>query len=245
MTMWVDDQDQGDLSGPATGPEDEPTTDDDLLAPVGGAEEWTPEQGFPDSSMTVRIWVDADKRLTKVRISNRWRERAKGTTLSNMFDEAFVLATAALGTLFPTAERSPDTEPNESLSWESLDDVVAGIAEVSREQAALDADPASEMPSRWVGAPVEGHSANRMVAVRLSLHGRVEKVAFSDAWLNQSRVSEVCAAVMEAQAAALARFVPPVYEPGDRERLADRFRRLEERSAALLRRGPVAEGGSR
>jgi hypothetical protein len=84
-----------------------------------------------------------------------------------------------------------------------------------------------------------------MVAVRLSLHGRVEKVAFSDAWLNQSRVSEVCAAVMEAQAAALARFVPPVYEPGDRERLADRFRRLEERSAALLRRGPVAEGGSR
>lgn len=226
MTMWVDDA--------------------DLLAPIGEGEEWTPDQGYPDSSMSVRIWVDVDKRLTKVRISNRWRERAKGTTLSNMFDEAFVLANASIGSSLPQpADVDTAPETDEWLTWESMDAIVAAIDEVMRRQEALDAAPESEVPSRWVGNPVEGHSANQMVAVRLSLHGHLDKVAFGEEWLKQARVSEVCAAVMEAQAAALARFVPPVYEPGDRERLAGEYRRLEMRSAALLRRGPIAEGGSR
>lgn len=47
---------------------------------------------------------------------------------------------------------------------------------------------------------------------------------------------------MEAHRSAYAQFVPPVFEPGDRQRLADRFGRLREQSQALLAAQPPREG---
>jgi hypothetical protein len=58
-------------------------------------------------------------------------------------------------------------------------------------------------------------------------------------------VAEVCDAVLEAHRAAYAQFVPPVFEPGDRQRLADRYARLQNQSMALLAARPNPQGGSR
>lgn len=248
MSMWTDES-VGD--GPAdrmtTTDDGDAMAPDDLLVPTGAGEEWTPDQGYPDSSLSVRIWVDDDKRLTKVRISNRWRDRARGTSLSSMFDEAFLLANATLGSSTPpVGDVSDDGGPADALSWDSLDAILAETTRLTKEAAALDQLPPDEViPNRWVGSPVEGHSANQMVAVRLSIHGRTEKVAFSEQWLRQARVAEVCDAVLEAHRAAYAQFVPPVFEPGDRQRLADAYARLQNQSMALLAAPPAPQGGSR
>ena len=248
MSMWTDES-AGD--GPAdrmtTTDDGDAMAPDDLLVPTGAGEEWTPDQGYPDSSLSVRIWVDDDKRLTKVRISNRWRDRARGTSLSSMFDEAFLLANATLGSSTPPVGDVPDDGgPADALSWDSLDAILAETTRLTKEAAALDQLPPDEViPNRWVGSPVEGLSANQMVAVRLSIHGRTEKVAFSEQWLRQARVAEVCDAVLEAHRAAYAQFVPPVFEPGDRQRLADAYARLQNQSMALLAAPPAPQGGSR
>jgi hypothetical protein len=247
MSMWTDESSGGD--GP---PDQFATMDDDsdllapdeLLVPTGAGEEWTPDQGYPDSSLSVRIWVDDDKRLTKVRISNRWRDRARGTSLSSMFDEAFLLANATVGASVPLlGDIAGDGDAAAALSWDSLDAILAESSRLAAEAAALDELPADVVvPNRWVGAPVEACSHNQMVAVRLSLHGRTEKVAFSEQWLRQARVAEVCDAVLEAHRAAYALFVPPAFERGDRQRLADAYARLQNQSMALLAAPPTLQG---
>ncbi|NHB83728.1 hypothetical protein G7085_00780 [Tessaracoccus sp. HDW20] len=106
--------------------------DDDLLAPKGvatGAEDddadefagdWQPAHGFPDTRRAVRIWVDEDtRRLRRVRLSTRWRERLGTARLEDAFAEAFFLANARVGGIddlaAPTIEvpegirRSPGT----------------------------------------------------------------------------------------------------------------------------------------
>jgi hypothetical protein len=238
MSMWTDESavDRPDDQLLATEDDSDLHAADDLLVATGDAGGWTPEQGYPDSSRSVRIWVDDNKRLAKVRISNRWRDRARGTSLSSMFDEAFLLANATLGSsALPFDGVSEDRQPAAALSWDSLDAILAETTRLATDAEALDQLPPDQVvPSRWVGSPVEAYSSSQMVAVRLSLHGRTEKVAFSEQWLRQARVAEVCDAVLEAHRAAYARFVPPVFEPGDRQRLADRYARLQNQSMALI-----------
>ena len=244
MSIWMGESADDRVDEPLADIDEADPGTDDLLAPVGAGEQWTPEQGYPDSSLSVRIWVDENLRLTKVRISNRWRDRAKGTSLSSMFDEAFLFANASIGssTSPVTAPASPD-QASATLTWQSLDEILAETVRLNQEAARLDALPYAEVvPNRWVGNRVEGLSANQMVAVLLSIHGRTERIAFSEPWLRQARVAEVCEAVMEAHRSAYAQFVPPVFEPGDRQRLADRFGRLREQSQALLAAQPPREG---
>ncbi len=245
MSTWMDESMSDGYE--ATEPAESEAATDELLAPIGAGEQWTAEQGYPDSSLSVRIWVDDDKRLTKVRISNRWRDRAKGTSLSSMFDEAFLLANATLASSTPP-QFGADAPAGQgaALSWDSLDAILSESAQLDQEAARLDALPPDQVvPNRWQGNQVEGLSANQMVAVLLSIHGRTERVVFSEQWLRQARVSEVCEAVMEAHRQAYARFVPPVFEAGDHQRLADRYARLQDQSMALLGARPAQQGGPR
>ena len=110
MSMWIDETSGDGLTDqlPATG-DDQSHPDDDLLVPTGAGEEWTPDQGYPDSSLSVRIWVDDDRRLTKVRISNRWRDRARGTSLSSM-DPKYTTPSGvgSVGTDGPITDRGED-----------------------------------------------------------------------------------------------------------------------------------------
>ncbi len=248
MSMWLDppDADAADGLGAGLGvPFDAPAAEgmdsEDLLAPLGDDVPWTPDQGYPDSSQSVRIWVDEDRRLAKVRISNRWRERAKGTSLSSMFDEAFLLATAQLGdestALMPAdADAGSKPEPVEPLSWDSVFDALRRADEIQAKYAELDAKPQDEVrQSRWTGSEAVGVSDNRMVQVTLDLHGMTRQVQFQETWLQQSRVSEICDAVMQAHRAAYAAHQPPTLEHGDYMVLAIEAHRASEHVMAVMR----------
>ena len=244
MSMWMDEPS-------ADGFEDNPLAaglapEDDLLAAQGEGESWDPSQGYPDSTLSVRIWVDEDKRLTDVQISNRWRERARGTSLSSMFDEAFLLANASIGGGAPPDVwgEDPAETGSDLLTWESLAAIQEQTQEVVEEAAKLDANPDSVTPARWEGKPAEGYSRNRKVQVRLTVHGQTEKVTFDEQWLSESRVSQVRDAVREAHEDAYAAFVAPVFVPGDRERLACQLNLLHHRASALISRGSELQEGS-
>lgn len=238
MSIWSD-QTGFDLFGadqPGDSSDEFDGTDFGLEIPQQGDSGWTPGDGYPDSTGSVRIWVDDDLRLTKVVVSNRWRERRRGTSLSSMFDEAFLLAHARLGVASdPVIPREGKTP---TLSAEALSEFQEQSFEAAEEAARLDALPADEVrPSRWQGTPVEGVSNNRMVTARLNLFGHTEQTLFDEEWLAQSRVSQLCEAVMEAHQDAYSRFQPPVFEPGERELLAQRFDRLSSDLLAMIKQG--------
>ncbi len=250
MSMWLDPPDAAADDGlgaglglPYSTTGAEGSDSDDLFVPVGEGETWSPDQGYPDSSQSVRIWVDENKRLSNVHISNRWRDRAKGTSLSSMFDEAFLLATAQLaddesGVLPADLDTQPEPTSTEPLTWDSVDEALKRIDQLQAKMAALEAKPEAEVePSRWVGAEVVGDSNNRMVQVSLDIHGRTKQVHFNEPWLMQSRVSEVRDCVMQAHQAAYKAFQPPTFEYGEHMRLAVEAHRLTEQTMALMRQG--------
>ncbi len=234
MSMWSD-EDSAELFAPTEGsdlPLGELGLDRLPSAPSG----WTPADGFPDSTGSVRVWVDETRRLTNVVVSNRWRERSKGTTLASMFDEAFLLAQARLGVPAPVEPAQPSRVP--PLSWDSLAEMRLRSFEIDEERARLDSLPKSELRvSRWVGEPVEGDSSNQMVVVRLNIFGLTEQVRFDEDWVASSRVAQVCEGVMEAHQDAYSRYVPASYELGDRDRLSHRSRELSTTLLAMVKRG--------
>jgi hypothetical protein len=230
MGMWSDPID-GFAPGPADDGPGGTFADVGVDVPRAGGRGWTLADGFPDTSGSLRIWVDDDRRLTKVVVSNRWRERGKGTTLASMFDEAFLLAQARLG-VPPAPSVPPEHSVAPELSWEALAEAQEQSFEIAEEEQRLGAMPEDQLrPNRWVGTSVQGVSANQMVTVTLDIFGLTESVRFDDMWVAQARVAQVCDGVMEAHQDAYSRFRPPVYEDGDRERLA---RRADALSGALL-----------
>lgn len=236
MGMWSDPTDAF-APGLTDGGPVEAFSDVGVDVPRAGGSGWTIADGFPDTTGSLRIWVDDDRRLIKVLVSNRWRERAKGTTLATMFDEAFLLAQARLGVPpAPSVPPEPRTVP--TLSWEALAELQEQSFEIAEEEKRLGGLSEDEIrPNRWVGTPVQGVSENQMVTVSLDIFGLTEHVRFDDLWVAQSRVSQVCDGVMEAHQDAYSRFRPPVYEYGDRERLARRSEALSGSLLAMVKQG--------
>lgn len=239
MSIWSDES-GSDAFDPnesfGEGSEYEPE-ESGIEQPQPTASTWTPADGYNDSTGCVRIWVDDNRRLTKILISNRWRERSRGTSLSSMLDEVFLMAQAriAVGAQFA---HEPEPERVPPLSWEALAELQQQSFEIAEESARLDALPPDQVQeNRWEGTKVEGVSSNRMVRARLNIFGLTEQVTFDSAWLNQSRVSQVCESVMEAHRDAYARYREPVFQPGDREQLAARSDRVQASLMAMMKHG--------
>ncbi len=201
--------------------------------------------GFSDSSGTVRVWLDAGRRLVQVRISNRWRERARGTSLTRMFDEAFLVANALGAGLALPASDAPATALGSALGWDTLQEIHDRTTNVLEKAARLDHGPEAPEPARWEGRGADGTSRNHMVQVYLSVHGSTESVWLDDGWLADAKVAEICDAVQEAHQDAYASFVPPTYVPGDHERLAVELEALQQETLALLHQGSGRQEGLR
>lgn len=214
----------------------EAVDDDELLAPLGMgtdpidddddddlAGEWQPAHGFPDTRRAVRIWVDEDtRRLRKVRLSTRWRDRLGTAKLDDAFAEAFFLANARVGDVpnltVPPIEPGP-TDPD--LTWEDHARVSEQIQVLLERATALANRPADEI--RWAdfdGTPATGSSSRGTVTVTLSLAGLTDSVKFDKTWLSKARMGDVAEAVMQAHERAYANYRPPVFVPGDHEELA-------------------------
>lgn len=208
--------------------------DDELLAPPGvcdnaaddteeAAGEWTSAHGFPDTRRAVRIWVDEDtRRLKRVRLSTRWRDRLGNHRLEDAFAEAFFLANARVGdvpVLTPPAIEVPDGDP--TLTWEDQPRLLERIEELVERSVELQNRPAEQI--RWAdfqGTAVSASSAHGHVSVTLSLAGLTDSVEFDKAWLRQARMGEIAEAVQNAHERAYARYEPPVFIPGEHEELA-------------------------
>lgn len=234
MSMWSD-EDASDLFA-MDDADSLPTGDIGLGLQHSVPSGWSPNDGYPDGTGSVRIWVDEDRHLTKVVVSNRWRDRARGTTLSSLFEEAFLLAQARLGIPRAVPSESPPRIP--PLSWESLAEMRLRSLEIDEERARLDNLSDSQMRvSRWVGQATQGVSDNQMVTITLNIFGLTQSVQFDEAWVAQSRVSQICEGVMQAYRDASARHTPATYELGDREMLARRSRALRSTLLAMVKQG--------
>lgn len=245
MSVWSDDSGD-DIFDPSAPFQSAPAPSTDGVEPAPEVADidpnvpWSPAQGYPDSTGSVRVWLDENRRLTQVRVSNAWRDRARGTTLSSMFDEAFLLAQAQAGqAVDPPKDPMADLPATKTtLSWDSLEALNERAERLDEEYERIDRLPEDQIKqSAWVGTPVEGSSENRMVTVRLNLYGLTEQVVFEETWLKGSRVSQVIDGVMEAHQAAYAAFVPPQFELGDRERLAVQAANVRDEAMAVIRRG--------
>lgn len=227
--------------------------DDEFLAPVAydshghddseveaDDEEWEHAQGFPCTRRAIRIWVDEDtRRLTRVRLSTRWRERTAGRQLSDSFTEAFFLANARVGNNLPVAP-SLQPEPSSDLdhTWENFQDLQDRAAELMERSDELAARPPHEV--RWAdlsGNRATAVSSNGHVRVTLGLGGLTETVEFSTTWLQKARSSEIADAVMSAHHKAYERYVPPVFIPGEHEELAAELAQVQADMQAMMARG--------
>lgn len=186
--------------------------------------EWNPALGYPDTRRVVRIWVDDDtRRLTKVRLSPRWRERLGTHRLEDAFAEAFLLANARLGEVPALTVPEPaEPEIDPALTWDDLPRIQEQVNALLEQAADLIRTPPEDIVwADFTGQQVSGTAARGNVTVILSLAGTTESVRFDRSWLAGARMNEVADAVLSAHGNAYARYVAPTFIPGDHELLAD------------------------
>ncbi|WP_296137737.1 hypothetical protein [uncultured Tessaracoccus sp.] len=214
--------------------------DDEMLAPPGSTVTeappsdvigpWRFSHGFTDSRQAVRIWVDEETRqLQRAKLSPRWRERLAGHSLSEALHEAFFVASIRVGES-RNLER-PEPEPVESDFDGPFEDLVERYHELLERRDELDARAPENV--RWadfVGERTTASDRGGRVTVHLSLAGLTEKVTFDKTWLASAENADIVGRLLEAHRKAYVAYVPPTFVPGEREELADEFRKL---SAAL------------
>lgn len=214
--------------------------DDDDDAPTEVEGQWQFEQGFPDARRAVRVWVDEhSRRVKRVRMSPRWRERLAGRSLDQAFGEAFFLANARLGdeVRLPEPEiAEPAGDP--SLTWTDYDRILGRIQELVDRAEELFALPPDEV--RWAdfrGTAAVASSAHGNVTVTLSLAGLTDSVHFERAWVAKARMSEITDAVMSAHEKAYAKYVAPVFVPGEHEELAQELAGARASLQSIMMKG--------
>lgn len=196
---------------------DESCADAESLGSFGPGDEDDPldlddvdDGGFGDG--VVRIWVDDDGRLEKVRVSPYWFKKLQGSdTLAGSFNQAFHVAGMRLAS--PTEAELPDFDeelgelPEPTL--ENLRIVRLMIEENSRliTAAAEEAAQRHAVPQRRLTGRHEG------ATVVLDADGRPSEVRFDEAWLDDIQVGPLANAVMHAANKAYAKRVPFESDP--------------------------------
>ncbi|CAI9407891.1 hypothetical protein [Aestuariimicrobium sp. T2.26MG-19.2B] len=208
--------------------------DDEVDVLAEGRGPWEPSHGFPDGYGVVRVWVDDDKRITKVRLSPSWREKSGRTPLVMAFASSFTYINSYGRDDSPSDLLQVDEgEASRPFSWEQIDELARRTEQLTERLGAL--GPESE--GQWRGTEAVGESPDKLCAIRLELNGDLGSIQFNERKLAQSRVREVTDAVVKAHAAALANFQPAQYEPGEADRLTGELQGLRNEALAMMRRG--------
>lgn len=246
MTTWREvedlglDEERDDLdpaAAPGSGPvEEQPEVDaeysldndDELRGP------WTPLDGFADRDRAVRVWVDDDVTISRVRVSSLWRERVGEKRLTNAFLSCFFQINNHFRSPLDAMSFDGDgREASEPLSWDGM----WALLERNRRIAAEVADLGPEDDGRWVGACVTGVSPDRTAAITLNVHGLLDGIEFNRTWLASARGRQIGDAVVRAHRHAKAQFVPPTYEEGKRDQLLQEMADNRFELLAMMRRG--------
>ncbi len=208
--------------------------DDIEVNPLDPPTEWTKDLGFPEPYGVLRIWVDDDDLITKVRITPIWREKLGKTPLAHAFGIAFTFINNYRGHV----EGSLDDDPLPTADVPPLtsDNLAALTAEMDELGAELDAMGRDDY-GHWVGSPAEGSVANGCVVLTLDEQGRLGGITFDPEWLETATVRNVSLAVVQAHRAARDAWRPPAYEPGPADELRQRWNDLRMRKVAMVMRG--------
>lgn len=239
MTTW-DDLTEGDelpvdvLARPQGEPA--PESDPDPVPP-------SDDEGITDPTGSVTVWVDEAYAVVRLRVSNRWRERAEQPLAARML---FAAQQATLGRLFaqPPATGIDPLEPAEPLPPSSLldrpfdprevADVLEQTAQAREELAALEARD-DVRPTRIVHDEAVGHSPGLRATVVLDHQRRPSAIDLDERWLAGARADQVVESVTAAFADAYAKWREPAVEPGEYAELVTRINALRDRTLRPLR----------
>ncbi|MGJ6981451.1 hypothetical protein ACSDQ9_13135 [Aestuariimicrobium soli] len=203
------------------------------------------DKPFADPLGMVRVWIDADRAITKVRMSPNWRDRlpsSAGTgaeALTRAFSAAFVSINNVDRTETHTdgrvnldgAEAEPATRP---IAWDDLARLQRRSDQVMQRFDQLDD---SEGHGVWHAEQAVGRAGGDKVVVTMDHTGRYLGITFDGAWLEGARVREVTTAVTAAAAEAKARVRPGTYEPGERDELFEELSSIRTEMKSLMKRG--------
>ena len=173
--------------------------------------------GIGGGNGIVRIWVEDDGRMSKVRVSPVWFQRlGPGQTLELAFQDAFAKArmrVAERGTVESTSFDDTDFGEIPPLTPENISLYVRMMNDHRNRWLALVEESAKEPP-----APVptfRGKSAG--VVVTLTNAGFPSRVEFNQKWLDDAQVGSICINVSAAAAKAYEQFEQYVPETNERD----------------------------
>ena len=173
--------------------------------------------GIGGGNGVVRIWVDDDGRMSKVRVSPVWFQRlGPGQTLELAFQDAFAKArmrVAERGTVESTSFDDADFGEIPPLTPENISLYVRMMNDHRKRWLALVEESAKEPP-----APVptfRGKSAG--VVVTLTNAGFPSRVEFNEKWLDDAQVGSICINVSAAATKAYEQFERYVPETNERD----------------------------
>lgn len=197
-------------------------------------DEWEPSMGFPDPQGVLRVWLDDEGVLERVRLSLHWRSRLGDHPLEDAFDFAFLLVNNFRRERDHRLLHEPEEQPAlEPLSWEAMSRIRGRRREIHQRLSELGEAGATAIE----GHETVGTGARGKVRLGLDLDGLIQGVRFDQAWLEQARAREIGDAVVEAHRDAVARYEPPEVELGERERLVNELTGLRNELTAMMRRG--------
>lgn len=196
---------------------------------------------FADPTGTVRLWIDEDANIVKARLSPSWRDRF-GKVGRSAEDELV----GAIKTCFMQINNFRQDwdevdidgqqvpEAAEPLTWEALGRLNGQVERLASQLAELGPD---EGYGELRGEGSVGTAARRKLAVEISPRGLYADVKIDRTWLAESRVSQITDALVEAAADARDKFVPAVYEPGERDQISSELQSVRSQMRSLMRRG--------
>ncbi len=195
--------------GPSTG-----GSDDEVLAPVKALpsdaveDETEPEAhdgGFSDAERIVRVWI-TDDRMSRVRVSTRWRAKLGPRSLGECFAQALMLANLRLAEIPRVEEPSFDHVDFSELPRVTPSSLAAFQERFVEAQRRWD-EARDRYESRAAVEPVAVTGKSKGVTVTLNAAGRAAKVSFDDTWLQKADPVSIRSHVMRASDRARAQFV--------------------------------------
>ena len=209
-----------------------PTTTADELDPADASD------AVSDSAGAIHVWVDDERRVLHVRLSNRWRDRlGKDTAL----DQAVLAVIRRAQTrMTPGLDIPRATEDVVAMSRNeaSLDYLLERSMLLRDRRRKLAVKPAEDVRRRTVvGVRPVGHDGGRHVSVTIDAYANTHAITLDAEWLPSAQTADLGSALVEAHQAAYAQWSPPVVEPGEYEELAREGELIAGEAAAMLRRG--------
>lgn len=234
-TTEIDDHSQGLEAVNSSASAQDDLDHDDLDLDDENAQFWQKEMGFPDQLGVLRVWVNDDVLIERVRLSIHWRNRLGDQTLQQSFGVVFMLINNyhRLQRRRTLNYYDPDREASEPLSFAALDRLREREDDIRRRLDAL----GDEGHPTFTGTETIGAGLHGRVRLKLNLLGQLDGVQFDPAWLPGARIKEISDGVVEAHADARRHFVPAEVLVGEREKLVNELTELRNETLAMMRRG--------